>query len=203
MKFCMLPNHTVLILIFVLFSSLMGAEAKRTVAVLDFEGLGISEDQTKGLTNRLRGLLVETGDYRVIERGKMQDILDEQGFQLSGCTSEGCLVEVGQLLGVQLMLAGSITRINDKFYSVDMRLINIETGAIENTATHDEEGTVDKLMREALYKLLGREIKKKNTWKWVAAAVVAVGSAVIVMLIQSQAGADSGLPMPPNPPSAN
>jgi len=136
------------------------AQKVLTIAVLEFEGLGISETETRALTNRLRGNLVKTGEYRVIERGKMDEILEEQGFQLSGCTSEGCIVEMGQLLGVEMMLAGSFSLIGST-YSVEMRLIDIETGTITKSANFDMRGEIDDFLTDgmvsAVNKLLGKE----------------------------------------------
>ena len=49
-----------------------------------------------------------SGCFRVIERTEMDNILREQGFQKSGaCDDENCLVEVGQLLGVNRMAAAN------------------------------------------------------------------------------------------------
>ncbi|MDP8288062.1 MAG: CsgG/HfaB family protein, partial [Candidatus Electryonea clarkiae] len=67
--------------------------------------------------------------FRVIERNNMEDILTEQGFQFSGCTSDECAVEVGQLLGVQQMIAGSISKLGE-LHTVSLRLIDVETGEV-------------------------------------------------------------------------
>jgi len=160
MRFSNLPNILVIILIFVQLISPVFAQDKGTLGVLDFEGLGISENETKALTNRLRGIFVKTDEYQVIERGKMNEILDEQGFQLSGCTSDACMVEAGQLLGVKYLLAGSISLVGST-YSVEMRIINIETGEIEKSASYDMRGVIDDLltsgMENAINILLGKE----------------------------------------------
>ena len=149
-----------LILILLIYCHLLMADKTSTIAVLEFEGLGISEMETRALTNRLRGNLVKTGEYQVIERGKMDEILEEQGFQLSGCTSEGCLVEAGQLLGVELMLAGSFSLVGST-YSVEMRLIDIATGKITKSANFDMQAKIDDFlttgMVSAVNKLLGKE----------------------------------------------
>ncbi|MBU4445177.1 SUMF1/EgtB/PvdO family nonheme iron enzyme [bacterium] len=148
-----------------LLSNALFAQQLTTLAVLDFEGLGITESEAKALTNRLRSVLVNTGAYQVVERGKMDAILDEQGFQLSGCTSEECVVEVGQLLGVQKMLAGSISLVG-KTYSVEMRIIDIELGKIERSATYDIKEEIDQLltfgMKNALNILLDDKKARKE-----------------------------------------
>lgn len=53
--------------------------------------------EAKALTNRFRDELVTTDKYKVIERGKMDEILQEQAFQQTGCTSDECAVEVDHL----------------------------------------------------------------------------------------------------------
>ena len=45
----------------------------------------LSQTETEILSNRLRSNAVNVGIYDVVERQKMQEILDEQEFQLSGC----------------------------------------------------------------------------------------------------------------------
>lgn len=56
-------------------------------AVIDFEGKGISQTEASALTDRLRGELFKIG-FQVMERGLMEEILTEQGFQQTGFTSE-------------------------------------------------------------------------------------------------------------------
>ena len=43
----------------------------------------------------------------------MEDILKEQGFQQTGCTSDECVVEVGKIIGVQQMVGGSISKVGN------------------------------------------------------------------------------------------
>ena len=131
---------------------------KISVAVLDFEALMIQDDEAKALTNRIRTELVKTDIYQVVERGQMDEILREQGFQLSGCTSEACIVEAGQLLGVKKMLAGSVSKVGD-IYSVELRLIDIMSGKIEKSDSYDMQGDIGQLlttgMKNALDILIG------------------------------------------------
>lgn len=122
-------------------------QAKESVAVMDMEGRGISTIEAATLTDRMRSELVSTGEVTVVERGQMQSILAEQDFQLTGCTSDECAVEIGQLLGVTKMIAGTVGKIGST-YTLDIRVIDIETGAISNTMTRDYRGEIDGLIRE-------------------------------------------------------
>lgn len=76
------------------------------IAILDFDGFGISQTEAIALTNRLRNELFRLGRFEVVDRGMMENILSEQDFQQTGCTSNDCLVEVGRLLGARQMVGG-------------------------------------------------------------------------------------------------
>jgi len=123
--------------------------AQTNVAVIPLDAKGVSEIEASVLTERLALELFRTGRFTVLERGKMEEILIEQDFQLTGCVSEECLVEVGQLLGVEQMMAGSVSRIGET-YSVILRLISAETGAIVQVASYDHRGAIDELLSEGM-----------------------------------------------------
>ena len=74
---------------------------KPTVAILDFEGRGVSPQEVQTLSDRMRTEIGNTNAVRLIERKAVEKIMEEQGFQQSGCTTDECASEVGQLLGVQ------------------------------------------------------------------------------------------------------
>ena len=131
----------------VLFPTEAFAQAKESYAVLDLEGRGISALEAATLTDRMRSEMVKTGAVTVVERGQMQTILSEQDFQMTGCTSDECAVEIGQMLGITKMIAGSIGKIGSTF-TVDLRTINVASGAIENTMTRDYRGEIDGLISE-------------------------------------------------------
>ncbi len=130
-------------------SVLPGQETKVNIAVLDLEPTGISNPNAEFLSNRLRTELFETGEFQVIEREKMNEILTEQGFQQSGCTSVECAIEIGQLLNVAVMTAGNIGKIDD-LYSISVRMIDVKTGAIIKTATRDFEGKLSEVLTDII-----------------------------------------------------
>ena len=98
---------TTSLLTLVLFTFNVSAQVaeKQTVALLEFEGRGISQLEAKTLTDRLMSEMVNTDAVIMVERNQMDEILNEQGFQQSGCTSSECAAEVGALLGVQNMVS--------------------------------------------------------------------------------------------------
>ena len=117
------------------------------IAVLDFSNTGgLSKFETVTLSTRLSSMLVKTEAFVVLERGKMDEILNEQGFQQSGCTTTECAVEVGKLLNVQKMVSGSIGKIG-KTYTIDISLIDVRTAQIERSFIRDYKGEIDGLLQ--------------------------------------------------------
>ena len=123
---------------------------KQVVAAADFEGRGLEQGEGSTLSDAFRSYLINTNAFRVMERGKMDEVLKEQGFQSSGaCSDEACIVEMGQLLGVDNILAGSIGRVGGT-YSVNVRFISVKTGEITRTVTKLFKGEIDGLLSDVL-----------------------------------------------------
>jgi TolB-like protein len=123
---------------------------KITVAVNDFEGRGMPIEESSTLTDAFRSYLVNTQRFRVMERGQMEEIMKEQGFQASGaCTDQACIVEMGQLLGVENIIAGSVGKVGGT-YSLNVRLISVRTGEIVRTVNKFHKGEIDGLLTEVL-----------------------------------------------------
>lgn len=119
---------------------------KLRIAVIDFSTTGgLSKQETVTLTKRLNSMLVKTNAFIVLERGKMDEILTEQGFQQLGCTTTECAVEVGKLLNVQKIINGFIGKIGNT-YTIDISLMDVETAQIEKTFIQDYKGEIDGLL---------------------------------------------------------
>lgn len=135
-----------------LFFTLLAGHAfsqtkKTTVAVLEFKSTGdFEKNEMTILTNRFRNMLVQTNTFDVLEREKMNDILKTQDFNISdNCNTAECAVQVGQLLGVQSMIAGDIGLFGETF-TIDLRIIDVTTGKIMQTQTQDYVGKRDGLL---------------------------------------------------------
>ncbi len=122
---------------------------KKTIAVLEFQTSGsIDRNEATTLTNRFRGILVKNSLFNIVEREKMQDILKAQDFNLTdNCNTAECAVQVGQLLGVEAMIAGDIGRVG-KAYTIDLRYVDVESGKISQTIQRNYRGDVEGLLDE-------------------------------------------------------
>ncbi len=121
------------------------AAGKETVAILDFEGRGISQMEAQTLTDRLMSEMVNTNAVIMVERNQMEEIMNEQGFQQSGCTTSECAAEVGALLGVQNMVSGSFGKLGNS-YTIDAKLFSVSTGGTIRSVSKTYKGEVDGLL---------------------------------------------------------
>jgi len=141
------------------------AQTRSTVAVLDFEGRGISQVEAATLTDRLVTELGNTEAVILVERKQLERILEEQGLQQSGCTSQECVAEVGQLLGVKYMISGSINVLGNTF-TIDAKMFSIETGVNVKTVSKTHKGRIDELiplMEAIAWELVGLDKRKMET----------------------------------------
>lgn len=137
---------------------------KIPIAILDFDGEGISKQALIALTNQFRGNLVELKSHTILDRGKMSDILKEQGFQLTGCTSSECAVEAGKILNVRKMISGSIGKVGAT-YTINISLLDVQSSRIEKSYNRTYSGKVDGLLdvfKEIAYSMSGKSSKGKS-----------------------------------------
>lgn len=146
----------VVLVICLLVPSVWGQDLKglkKRVAVVDFEDRsGWGHNIGSGLADMLVTELVKTGEFMVIERQELQKILQEQGLGMSGAVTPQSAAQVGKLLGVELMVMGSVSEFGEKKSKiggsigkfgiggkltsrkaravVDIRLVNTSTGEI-------------------------------------------------------------------------
>jgi TolB-like protein len=97
------------------------------IAVSELAADAVSGSDASVIANLLRGELVKTGAFNVVEKKNMERILAEQAFQQTGCTAQECAVKLGKLLNVQRMIVGSFGKLMDRFF-INIRVVNVETG---------------------------------------------------------------------------
>ncbi|MBW4551689.1 MAG: CsgG/HfaB family protein [Aphanocapsa sp. GSE-SYN-MK-11-07L] len=91
--------------------------AKRRIAVLDFDyaSTGMTYGgyaPSKGVSDLLTNKLVQNGTYSVIERSRIDQILQEQNLGASGRVDPATAAQIGKILGVDVVVIGSITQYN-------------------------------------------------------------------------------------------
>lgn len=184
-----------------------GSDGRPSLAILDFQSSGeVSSGESSTLTNRFRGLLVNTQAFTVLEREEMAEILKEQDFVLTdACNTQECVVEVGQLLGAQRIIAGHIGKIGQT-YTMDVRMIDVSSGKILTTQSADYKGTPDGLLTimqgiaDALAGSARPKTSKGKFW-YIAAGAAVIGGGSLLLLKGSSSGAKRTVGGPPSFPN--
>lgn len=146
--------------VFILLVFSVGAFAQGTlpqIAVIPVQGdENLTAQQLSFLTGQLSAELVKTKAFTVLDRGQMEFILKEQGFQQSGaCNSSECQVQMGQLLGVEYIVSGSLVRFGKK-HALRADYIDVSSGKVTQSVDHDEVGEL-----EDVYKTLCQGVGQK------------------------------------------
>jgi curli biogenesis system outer membrane secretion channel CsgG len=116
----MLRSTKLTCILLVLALTCVAQAQKKRVAVLDFDYgtvqsyvssiYGTNQDVGKGITDMLVEKLVKDGKYSVIERKALDKILAEQNFSNSDRANPATAQKIGQILGVDAIIMGSITK---------------------------------------------------------------------------------------------
>jgi curli biogenesis system outer membrane secretion channel CsgG len=109
------------------------------------------------LSGMLSNELSSSGDFRVVERNKLQNVLEEQNLAVSGRVAPGTGAKIGKLTGAQYLITGTVTsyeentsstggglsfrgiglggKSTEAYLAVDIRVINTTTGDIDYSRT--------------------------------------------------------------------
>lgn len=107
----------------------------QTLAILYFENNSVADREamdglSKGLSAMLVTDLIGTQGLRIVERERIQFLLDELKMQKSEYFDQGAAVKVGKLLGAHNLVMGSFSKIDKSKIRIDARLVKTETGEI-------------------------------------------------------------------------
>jgi formylglycine-generating enzyme required for sulfatase activity len=132
------------------------AAEEELVAVMDLIPQGSRPEEALAVTNQLRTQLLKTGKFTLVDRSQMDEILKEQAFQQTGCTSEECAVQVGQILGVRKIVSGSVTKLSDQVWQVSLLMLDVESAKTLRAETETYEGSLVTVIRAGVPDLAAR-----------------------------------------------
>ena len=139
----------------------MAKKNKISVGVVEFKnetsagwwGSGVGWELSGMLANEL----VATKAFSVVERNKLQSVIEEQNLGMSGRVSSGTGAKIGKLIGAKYLIMGTVTAYEENtagsggglsfkgisvggnkseaYIAVDLRVVNSDTGEIEYVRT--------------------------------------------------------------------
>lgn len=107
------------------------------VAVWNLENMSVKgrlslNDMNEFLTAKVAETLKDKGGYQVIERERLLLALEELHLGSSAIADETSRLEVGKILGAQLMVFGGYQQVGGQF-RIDLRMIEVQSGAVVRT----------------------------------------------------------------------
>lgn len=144
------------------FSLVVAAQTPCRIAVMDLDNQGLPADEAhvpKVLTEALAAAVAEASGCDVLMRQDIASMVDFEAERAAcgGSTSDSCLSEIGNALGVERMVAGSVARVGTST-TVTARLLNLKLGKVEARAeeTTGDDTTLRSVAQTVGGKLLGK-----------------------------------------------
>jgi TolB-like protein len=125
------------------------ADTRPTLAVLYLTNGAMVDNASyaplsKGMAEMLITELAQNSAVRVVERDRLQAVLEEQNLQGSDRVNKETAVQLGKVLGARHMLMGSFVVDPRQNMRIDVRAVNTETSAIDFVQT--VSGKADRLL---------------------------------------------------------
>ena len=98
--------------------------AKPTLAIMNFDSSGISEDVYNILYNKLWNDIDSIGVFIMVEQHQVYDVLEKYNYDRPECATRACAIEMGRLVGVKNVITGSFVSSGDSS-SVQAELIMV------------------------------------------------------------------------------
>lgn len=109
-------------------------ESRPLVLVFDLKTTHLSKDEMIILVDYIASNLLNSGQYRVIDRRQREQALSEIAFASSDLSEEQLRLKVGKFLAATYMLDGSIGSIGDRFL-LNLKLVDVNTAETLKTAS--------------------------------------------------------------------
>lgn len=151
--------------------SQISSQKYSTVAFSRIQG-PLNPETVKELIDYTENEIVQGGKFRLIDRSKLQLILREQKFNLTGMVSQDTYKTLGKLLGVDLFIYGRYYGDTIVFKAIDVESSAIAWAEIFNlTELSNNSQTLNNLtekvndsLRESMDRLQGTKIKQISFW---------------------------------------
>ena len=119
--------------------------AKPTLAIMNFDSSGISEDVYNILYNKLWNDIDSIGVFIMVEQHQIYDVLEKYNYDRPECTTRACAIEIGRLVGVKNVITGSFVSSGDST-SVQAELIMVRDDSIQFSSAGQHVGKTDDLI---------------------------------------------------------
>ena len=121
-------------------SGVLAQDTRATVAVMYFTNSALVnhseyEPLSKGIAEMLITELAASPALQVVERDRLQKLLEEQDLKSAGKVDQETAVQLGKILGARHMLMGGFVIDPRQNMRLDLRAVDVETSRVEYVET--------------------------------------------------------------------
>ena len=122
-------------LVAIFATSMTNAQDKMRIAVLNFNaGSGVTQEEVIGIPAALITYLTDEPKFTVVERTRIDRLIEEQKKQNSSITEENIWAKMHELLNVSKVVVGDMTRMGGQSM-IDCRIVDAQTGVTDAAAS--------------------------------------------------------------------
>jgi len=184
------------------------AEFNNTATGTYWWGGGVGWELSSMLSNELSN----TGDFRVVERAKLEPVLREQNLAASGRVSQGTAAQIGQITGAQYLVMGTVSAFEsntsdtggglsfggisiggkkgEAYMAIDLRVVDTTTSEVVHSRTVEGRASSSGISLGLFKSGFGGRLKNENktpTGKAIRAGLVEASDYLVcVMVTKSQ-----------------
>jgi TolB-like protein len=182
------PKLYKLFILFIVSTGFVHAQVR--IAVSDFTNKSNAlflDSWERSVPNLLRSNLSASDQVVVLDRNKLDKVLEEQALTMSGLMDSSNVKSIGKLLGAEFILSGTIDQVNDEIV-ISADLIRVKTGEIQTELVRArnkeyKEAMVEMLSENLLYRLTGdgtyqreKVFTSNSIWYWTGATILLSGA---------------------------
>lgn len=173
--------------------SLSQSDTRPRLAVLDLKPLrDFTTEDAIAFSGLLGSAIYRTGAFQLVEREDLEKLFEVMATELVICDEAACLFRVGEYLGAEKALVGSIGKLLGK-YTVTVRLVAIDSDALsddfhesERFGAEEVEEVVQRLAAKIAGSLLPGTTTKSTTGQESPEVYQPSGQAEVVVEFRSQ-----------------
>ena len=153
-RFCHLAKYCFLVSVIMSFMTVAYASPQKNIGIIGFQNTSGSRGIEKIIQTALLVELSKNNEFRVVDRGNLDKILNEQSLSRTGVIEKDSAVQMGKVCGINYLLTGSVLETSAALpgkvpmvgVSVFWEIIDTTSGAVLSAAT--VTGTVNKILQQ-------------------------------------------------------
>lgn len=127
---------------------------KEVVAVLDLNVSGAGAPLALAASIRLREELLRSGYFQLVDRQRLNRVLEEQALSQASCLGTDCTIEVGRITGARIIMTGDLIQLSEGTWQISALMTDVETAEVLRAGSVYFEGSPRDVLNEGVSRLV-------------------------------------------------